>query len=147
MSHTSRTKTILGNEELSKLKSLIELKSSKINFGKKHIYLTPIGGKTDEGMIPEKQKGQLSAYLWDRKIKRGSISMNMQIINGYEDPLFNDENKVKIYYEIFPSASENPRDSKIFNTFKKEQNTIKADNFVSVKKVISRIFKRFRSRK
>jgi len=143
----SRTKTILSNKDLIQIKRLIESNLSKTKINQKSIYIAPIGRPNNEGEIIEKQKGQISAYFWGMKTNRGYIGLNLQIINGYQDPLFNDEGKVKIYYEIFPSATLNPRDSKIFDTFKQEQNTISASDSSSTKKVVRKILKKFKSRR
>lgn len=137
--------TILSTEELYELREII-LKSN-LKTDNNQIYVTTIGEPNNEGEITEKKKGQVAAFLWGKKIKRGDISMNLTINNGYRDPLFSDEDKVKIFYEIFPSASGNPRDSKIFDTFKKVQNTLSSKSFAETKKKLNKILAEFKKRK
>lgn len=142
---TSRSMTILSTRDLYELKEII--KKSNLKTKKEDIYVTPVGEPNREGEIIETKKGSLSAFLWGKKIKRGDISMNISINNGYKDPLFNDEDKVKIYYEIFASASGNLRTSRIFDTFKEVQRTIRTNNFTKTKQALRKILKQFKKRR
>jgi hypothetical protein len=137
LTHTSRTKTILSNNELLIIAELIKSKSKQFN--KPQIYLQRIGNVNNDGMIPSKERGFVNAYLWDRKIGRGSMSTNITVSNGYEDPLFDKEDKVEIFYEIFPSASNNARSSEIFNNFKTVQRIKRAKNYSETKSAIIKI--------
>lgn len=143
---THRTRTILSEKDILAIKKLIEDKARGMRIKEKVVYASPIDvGRDNE--IPEKTKGSVNAYLWGKKIHRGYIGVNISVINGYKDPLFNNEGVVKIYYEIFPSAKHNPRSSRIFDTFKTEQRTLTAKNMIETKRAISIIFKRFKGRK
>lgn len=145
MTHTSRTKPILSNEELRHIAELIKSKSSA--FSRRQVNFLEIGKPNSGGIISGKEKGYVYAFLWDRKIRRGSMSMNFSVINGFEDPLFDNEDYVQIFYEIFPSASENQRDSPIFDSFKKVQKVKKTHNFAQTKTAVLSVIREAMARR
>ena len=142
---TSRTILLLKESELSYLKNMIHSKAKTMNPVKLSVYQDKIL-KDNEGEINQK-KGNINAYVWGIITKKGnSISMNLTVVNGFEDYLFNDEEKIKIYYEIFPSASGKQANHTIFDKFDKIQTTETAKNMTETKKTINIAFSKLASR-
>ena len=140
MAHTSRTQLLLQAGELDKIKSHVESKANQIGARKISVYRGEIL-KNNEGEISEKKKGNVNAFIWSITTKKNNnLSLNMNVINGYQDPLFNDEGTIKIYYEIFPSASSPQSNKNIYEDFEKIQNTAKASNYSTTIKTINNIF-------
>jgi hypothetical protein len=101
--------SFLTNKELEKIKQHILTKAQKYKFENKNVYLKPIikmrSSNTD--VLLAKNRGFIYAYLWNTPAKKGyNYSINLSILNGLLDfgTRYNEE-KVRISYEIFPSAS------------------------------------------